>query len=55
MQVIMAPKRKLGVAAPAPKAASKAKAKAAAPVPPDDNVAGSADLTIEHWYDLGIC
>jgi hypothetical protein len=52
VRVNMAPRRKLGVAAPAPKVASKAKAKAVAP-PPADDAAGTADVTIEHWCDLG--
>lgn len=46
--VAMAPKRKLAVAAAAPKAAKTAKAKPAL-VPADDSVAARADLTIEHW------
>ena len=44
----MAPKRKLAVAAAAPKAAKAAKAKVAVP-PPEDVAAGRADLTVEHW------
>jgi len=53
VRVSMAPRRKLAVAASAPKAASKAKAKAKAP-PPADDAAGTADVTIEHWYDLDV-